>query len=133
MTQRSHLVLGAIFCVILPALSWIDGSGRLAYTMFADVHWYRLRIVASDDAGRAREISPTLLANAAGGSAAPFFAGADRFHLAPVSHMARLHLDDIARFACGLTRAQRITVHLLEREDEHGPERDLSGSAVCAP
>jgi len=130
--RKLHWALGALFCLVLPGASWLDGTGRLSYTMFADVHWVRVEVVAFDGSGRARAISPTLVANGVGGSAAVFFAGADRFHLAPVSRTPRRHLDDVARFTCTLVKdAVRIEVHLLERETEDGPIVDTTGAAKC--
>jgi hypothetical protein len=129
--NRLHGILGAIVCIVMPAASWLDGSGRLSYTMFSDMHWYRIEVFAFDAEGHAREISPTQIANATSGTTAVFFAGADRFHFAPVSRMARTHLQAVAKLACTLVSEPRVTVSLLERETEDGPISKTTAIATC--
>ncbi|MGZ3419416.1 MAG: hypothetical protein ACXWUG_04095 [Polyangiales bacterium] len=129
--NKVHGILGAIVCIVMPASSWLDGSGRLSYTMFADMHWYRIEAFAFDAEGRSHEISPTQIANATSGTTAAFFAGADRFHFAPVSRTARTHLPAVAKLACTLVSEPRVTVSLLERETVDGPITRTTAIATC--
>jgi hypothetical protein len=129
--NKIHGALGALVCIVMPAASWLDGSGRLSYTMFADMHWYRVEAFAYDAEGHAREISPTQIANATSGTSALFFAGADQFHFAPVSRMARAHLPAVAKLVCTLVSEPRVTVSLLERETIDGPITRMTAIATC--
>jgi hypothetical protein len=128
---KLHGALGALVCIVMPAASWLDGSGRLSYTMFADMHWYRIEAFAYDAEGHPRELSPTQIAERTSGTSALFFAGADRFHFAPVSRMARTHLPAVAKLACTLVSEPRVTVSLLERETEGGPITRTTAIATC--
>lgn len=131
--RRLHLVLGTLLCFVVPALSWVDGSGRLAYGMFADVVWYRIELVAQDARGVAFAISPTELALQVRGTGAALFAGADRFHLGVRSHTAHDRLEDIARFACEVRAdAREVTVTLSERRRPEGAIETRSATRVCA-
>lgn len=129
--SKLHGALGALVCIVMPAASWLDESGRLSYTMFADMHWYRVEAVAYDAEGHPRDISPTQIANATSGTSALFFAGEDRFRFAPVSRMARTHLPAVAKLVCTFVSEPRVTVSLLERETFDGPITRTTSIATC--
>jgi hypothetical protein len=129
---RIHLILGLFACLALPGASYLDGTGRLAYRMFAETRLYALDIVARYPDGHTSAISPTVLGAAAGGSTAAFFGGLDHFRRGPVSIMPRAHLDDIARFACRVTGAAEITLTWKERVTPDAPIVHTTARAICA-
>jgi hypothetical protein len=130
--RRLHWGLGALVCVILPGASWLDGSGRLAYSMFADVCWYRVDIVARDDRGAPFAISPTEIGRLASPGAALWLGGADQFHVSPRSRNGRAQLGAIARFACTVRGdAATITITLSERDRPDGAITTTVAEARC--
>ena len=50
----AHTALWGLFALALPALSWLDGSGAFAWTMFSKSEAYRLEIEIVDAAGGRR-------------------------------------------------------------------------------
>jgi hypothetical protein len=130
--SRLHGVVFATFCVIVPAASWLDGSGRLAFSMFADMHQFRVELRAREDGGE-RPLSPTRLANAAGGTAGLFLIGGESWRYGPKVRTARWLLGDLAAFACREDgRAHAITITLFERDDEASPARSFTASHECS-
>jgi len=105
-------VIGALAIVVLPALSWLDGSGQLAWTMFSRTGQYRLVLTADG-----KQLNPTELAVAASpGPTAFALAGADHFrHQDALRATMRRHLDDVARLACRLRPGATIHARLEER------------------
>jgi hypothetical protein len=118
---RLHVAIGLLVCVVLPGASYIDGSGRLAYGMFSETRQYALDVIAFGRDGSARAVSPTELAIAAGGTAATFLAGLDRFRRAPVILTPRQHLGDIGALACRVSGAAEVSVTLRERAKDDAP------------
>lgn len=129
--SRLHVGVFATLCVIVPAASWIDGSGRLAFSMFADVQQFRLELRARDERGE-RPLSPTRLANAAGGTAGLFLVGSESWRYGPKLRTARAMLGDFAAFACAQETASAVTITLFERDDETSPVRTFSASRECS-
>jgi hypothetical protein len=129
--SKLHGALGALVCIVMPAASWLDGSGRLSYTMFADMHWYRIEAAAYDAEGHARDVPPSQLANATSGTTALFFAGADHFRHAQVPSTARAHLAAAAKLLCTTVSEPRVTVALLERDTIDGPISRTTAIATC--
>jgi len=110
--RRFHVAVGVIAIVLLPLVSWFDGSGQLAWTMFSRTGQYRL-VLAAD--GRA--VNPTELAAAAApGPTAYALAGADHFrHQDVVRATLRRHLTDVASLTCRLRPAAVVTARLEEK------------------
>jgi hypothetical protein len=108
---RVHLVVGVIAILLLPLVSWLDGSGQLAWTMFSRTGRYRLQLVADG-----RVLNPTEIAAAAGpGPTSWALAGADHFQHQDVTRATlRRHLSDVALLACRL----RPGTTLIARLDE---------------
>lgn len=127
---RLHAAAGALVCVILPAASYIDGSGRLAYTMFAEAGEYRVEIHVAHQDGSATEIPATFLAARAKGTAGVFLAGAERFKTGAVHRTPRGQLDALAAFAC-TPDATSVTITLVERARPDAPETRWSGEHAC--
>src|SRR5688572_2018976 len=79
-----HVIIGVLVCLLIPGWSWLDGSGWLAWTMFAHSATYRLRVTGLDSRGPARVIAPTQLSARADRKLGTFLAGADSWRHAPV-------------------------------------------------
>lgn len=125
--RKVHFAVGALVCVVVPAASYADGSGRLAYTMFAEVAEYRVEITADD-----RPIGATFLAARTGGTAGIFLAGAEHWKGGARHRTPRGQLDALAAFACTTPEAagaHQVTVTLVERAEGH--ETRWQGDATC--
>ena len=111
-SARLQLIAGIVLIVVLPAVSWLDGSGQLAWTMFSRTGQYRLVLYADD-----RPINPTeLAARAAPGPTAMALAGSDHMkHHDAMRATLRRHLEDVAEVACRLGRGRVIRARLEER------------------
>ena len=97
---RLHVAIALLFGLVLPGYSWLDGSGWLAWTMFATSATYRIAVRVTDGAGTTRVVNPTELARFAQGDAATYLSGADHFRHAPVAPSLRRNLSGIAMLAC---------------------------------
>jgi len=110
-----HVIAASIFCLVMPAVSWLDGSGSLAWTMFSKSETYRLDVEVFDDAGRRRVINPTELAPFAGRDLAAFLGGAESWRHAPVGTSFQHSITGLAQLACRLSPAPTTTLVRLER------------------
>jgi hypothetical protein len=111
-SARLQLIVGIIVIVILPLVSWLDGSGQLAWTMFSRTGQYRLVLLADGKPINATELA----ARAAPGPTAMALAGADHMkHHDAMRATLRRHLGDIAQLACRLGRGREIVARLEER------------------
>jgi hypothetical protein len=132
---RIHVVAGALVCVVLPAASYVDGSGRLAYTMFAEAGQYRVEIRVAHRDRAPTEIPATFLAARAKGTAGIFLAGAETFKTGAVHRTPRGQLDALAAFACTTPEAApapaAVTIVLVERAREGAPEERWAAERAC--
>jgi hypothetical protein len=130
-----HAVMGVFVCLLWPGASYLDGSGRLAYTMFAEVDEYKIEITISTSDGNEVAMPPTSLAPFAGSSAAVFLAGAERFKPGPVHRTPREMLGPIAGLACAhpntAVSAIRARVVLVQRNDARSPEQRFEAERRC--
>jgi hypothetical protein len=101
-----------IAIVMIPALSWLDGSGQLAWTMFSRTGHYRLVLTADG-----KPVNPTELAAAAApGPTSMALAGADHFRHQDVWRATlHRHLDEVAHLVCRLRPGARVVARLDER------------------
>ena len=97
---RIHAAVALLLGLILPAYSWINGSGWLAWTMFAKSETYRVTVRVLDVGGVTHGINPTDLARFMSGDAATFLSGADQFRHAPVGAALRRNLAGLAAVGC---------------------------------
>lgn len=110
--SRFHVAVGVVVCIIIPLLSWTDGSGQLAWTMFSRTGQYRLVLTADG-----KPVNPSELAGAAApGPTAVALSGSDHFrhHDVMRATLAR-HLEDVARLACSIRPATTILARLEQR------------------
>lgn len=117
----------------MPALSFLDGSGGLAYTMFSAVEETRVELFA-DVAGRRLPVAPTWAASQIPGSAGLFLAGAERFRVGPVTREWRRQLDPLARRVCAMGPYDAVEVTLFVRTvGAVGEGTRYVGRARCRP
>lgn len=126
-----RFVVGALVCFVLPAGSWIDGSGAFAWTMYSRAGEFRIDLVAFDAEGRAHMRNPTLLAEHAAPIEASLLAGSDHWRPGPSVATFRTHLDDLAAYACTELGAAAVEVTLRERV--RSGERSTTRRRVCGP
>jgi len=125
---RTHLVATIVVALVLPVVSWLDGSGQLAWTMFSRTGQFRLVIVADGT-----QVNPTEIAAAAmPGPTATALAGSDQLkHHDVWRATARRHLADIGLLACRLHSSEQIVVRLEERIRRSEPVRTSEVAVRC--
>ena len=130
---RFHLFLVVLVCLLLPGWSWLDGSGWLAWTMFAHSSTYRVRVVGASTRGEPRFVAPTELAARASADLGTFLAGAESWRHAPVGPTLRSHLSEVAALGCGIAPDLRsIDITLEERRTLDAPILRTEARATCA-
>ncbi len=125
-----HVALAVVVCLALPALSWLDGSGRLAYTMFSELEETRVDIVGFDASGRETRIAPTWVASQLKGGAGVFLAGAEHWRTGPVAREPLRQLGAIARRVCALGGHARVRVTVWTRRPSTAETPTLA-SVTC--
>ena len=119
--RGAQLTLGLLSCVLVPAWSWLDGTGSLAWTMYAHSSSFRLRIVAIDEHERRRSIAPSSLAARAEQDLATTLGGAEAFRHARQGRQLRDYLPRIAELACRVSGAERVELTLEDRPNLDAP------------
>ncbi|MFT3769098.1 MAG: hypothetical protein QM820_26965 [Minicystis sp.] len=109
-----HAAVAAVVCVLLPAASWLDGTGFLAWTMYSGSASYRLEIVAISADGLRYPLAPTALARYVGRDEAPAFVAADTWRMMS-SRGLRLRLEEAGALACRLRPARQVEITLFTR------------------
>ena len=117
---RLHAIAAVTVCLLVPGLSWLDGTGSLAWTMYSGSGSSRLRIAAIAADGSRRVIAPTQLAARAGHEMIPYLTGAERWRVAPAGALRR-RLADIAPLACQLHDATAIELTLETKRTLDAP------------
>ena len=100
--RRIQLIVGVLVCIVLPGASYLDGTGRLAYTMFAEISEHRVEISIATAHG-AFVLPPTRLARRAG----VFLAGSERFVPGPVHRVEHLRSEAGLRAAAWGTHSSK--------------------------
>jgi hypothetical protein len=116
-----QVLLGALACIALPAWSWLDGSGSLAWTMYAHSSSFRLRIQAVDEHQRARSIAPSALAAVAERDVRTALGGAEGFRHARQGAPLQKYLPRVARLACDVSHAATVVLTLEVKRDLDAP------------
>jgi len=116
-----QLVLGVLACVAVPAWSWLDGSGSLAWTMYAHSSSFRLRVQALDEHDRTRSIAPSALGAVAEQDLRNALGGAEGFRHARQGRQLRRYLPRVALLACNVSRAAKVVLTLEVKDDLDAP------------
>lgn len=129
-----HAVAAIVLCLAVPAISWLDGSGSLAWTMFSKSETYRLAVGVSDSEGHRRVVNPTELAEFASVDLAAFLSGAESWRHAPVGNGLRRSLNGLAHLACSLSPMPTSShVRLERRANLDAPVEVWDARSVCQP
>jgi hypothetical protein len=129
----AHTAAGVLLAVVLPATSWLDGSGRFAWTMFSKSETYRLEIDVVDTGGAKRPLSPSALAMRAGPTARAYLGGTEAFRHAPVASTIRRHLSEIGALACAERGAASIEIALFVRRTLDAEPSETRAKVTCPP
>jgi len=119
-----------LVCVGLPGLSWLDGSGSLAWTMFASSASFRLEITTTTE-GHTVAFNPSALAAHAVPSAALVLAGSDHFRHAGSARLLRPSLPELALLVCRVSGADAVEVTLHARPRMDAPVVRTVVKASC--
>jgi len=132
MTARRHLALAVFFAVGLPAGSLVQGSGLLAFRMYAASPGCRISVAAWDRGGAGWQLSPTALAARAGGELGNTLSGTDRWkHVMAPRYLAD-HIGDLTRLACSAAPgAARVRVEVDRRAAADAPVITASATRSC--
>ena len=131
--SRFHAVLALFVAVIIPAYSWRDGSGWLAWTMFSKSQTYRLAVSVSDANGIVHVVNPSELTRLAGTDVQIYLAGAEHFRHAPAGMTFRHELPVLAHLACQLVpRSIHAEVRLDFRATLDSAVEVTAAQASCA-
>lgn len=132
--SRVHAAIALLVSLVLPASSWLDGSGQFAWTMFSKSALYKVRIAAVDVDGRRRLVAPTGLAQNAGPSLGTYLAGAEHLRHGPVGPLLRERLDQLGHFACHVEGGTaRIEIQLDEQASLEAPVLVTRAVVNCDP
>jgi hypothetical protein len=126
-----HYCLAALVCLVIPAASWSDGSGSLAWTMYSNSASYRVRIAGYDADDRLRWISPSAIAARSAEDLKVALAGSEGFRHGPHGITLRARLPLIASLACALAPVERVELTLEERRHLDAPVRTTHFSRAC--
>jgi hypothetical protein len=113
---RLHVLLALLTGLILPAASWIDGSGWLAWTMYSRSGSYRLMVYGRRTGSNERVfVAPTEMALHASGTVRTALAGADHWRFSPFGLTLRTYLASIGQLACETADFSRVDLVLEEQ------------------
>ncbi len=118
---RAHRALAVLVCVVIPGLSWRDGTGWLAWTMFSKSETFRLEISAQDADGARRYVAPTAVAQQMRGALRTMLAGAESWRHGPFGSALAGQLYGIAGVACRVSGAREVRVVLERRRTLDAP------------
>ena len=113
--------VGLLACVLVPAWSWLDGSGSLAWSMYAHSSSFRLRIVSVDSKGKHRSVAPSALAARAEQDLRTALGGAEAFRHARQGRLLQRYLPELAQLACEVSHAERVVLTLEDKRDLDSP------------
>jgi hypothetical protein len=130
---KQHWGVALVVAVLVPAYSWHDGTGWLAWTMFSKSQTYRLSIVVTDENGQRHFVNPTELARFVSPDTAPYLTGAERFRHAPVGLTLRDALSALGGLACStVPQATLASIAIEIRRTLNSPVERTSADVPCA-
>lgn len=128
-----HRIAAAIVAVVLPAYSWHDGSGWLAWRMFSKSETYRLTVKVTDTTGGVHLANPAELTRFTTGDTANYLSGAEHFRHAPAGAELRKSLPQLAALACRcVPNAVRSSTTIDFRKNLNAATETTTGSVECA-
>jgi hypothetical protein len=119
---RRHWIAAVLCCAVLPAASWLDGTGSFAWTMFSKSETYRIRIDVTLSDGRHMLVNPTALTAYASVDLAGYLSGAESWRHGPVGRNLRHDLRGLCHLSCRLpSRPSRADIEIETRVDLDAP------------
>ncbi len=110
------MALAVVAGLILPAASWMDGSGWLAWTMYSRSGSYRLTVRGRQrKTGAPIPIAPTAMSVIASSTLRPALAGADHWRYSPFGPTLRAYLASVAELACEVEDVAKVDLVLEEQ------------------
>jgi hypothetical protein len=130
---KQHWGVALFVAVLVPAYSWHDGTGWLAWTMFSKSQTYRLSIVVTDQDGQRHVVNPTELARFTTPDTAPYLTGTERFRHAPVGLTLRDSLPALGGLACAcVPHPARTSIAIEVRRTLDSPVERTNADVLCA-
>lgn len=130
---RFHAALAVLIAVVLPGVSWLDGNGTLAWTMFSKSATYRLQASATRKDGQPVILRAYQVARHNDPWAAFYLEGSDDWRHAPVGLTLRQGLRVIASRTCAFGDLSSVELILQEREHLDDPIRATTARVDCRP
>lgn len=124
--------VGLLACVLVPAWSWLDGSGSLAWSMYAHSSSFRLRIVSVDSNGKHRSVAPSALAARAEQDLRTALGGAEAFRHARQGRLLQRYLPELAQLACQISHAERVVLTLEDKRGLDSPPLVSTEERQCS-
>lgn len=130
---KQHWGVALVVAVLVPAYSWHDGTGWLAWTMFSKSQTYRLSVVVTDQDGERHVVNPTELAKFTSPDTVPYLTGSERFRHAPVGITLRDSLPALGDLACSaVPRGALASIAIEIRRTLDSPVERTSVDVPCA-
>lgn len=131
---RLHWLAAFVCCLALPGLSWLGGSGALAWTMFSTSRAYRLRLEVTTADGQRRLVNPTALAEYTSADVGRYLSGAESWRHGSIGDALGSRLGELCHLACRLPGQPRGADLLLEtRRSLDSAVRSSRVNCDCAP
>lgn len=134
-SERRHrsllAVLAFVVCIVLPALSWLDGTGFLAWTMYSWSGSSRLSIIAVDREGSRRPIPPTSLARWVGRDESHYLVAAEGWRMRSWRGL-RDELPNLGALVCRVESATAVELRLDTKRTLDAPAESTVAIVPCA-
>ena len=136
MTERAWRVarhgLALLACLLVPAWSWLDGSGSLAWSMYAHSSSFRLSVSVVNQRGVTQAIAPSSLAAVAERDVQTALGGSEAFRHARQGNVLKRYLPQIAQLACQVKAARSVVVTLEQKRSLDAPVVSDVARLTCA-
>jgi hypothetical protein len=130
---KLHAAVAVLVALLLPAYSWLGGSGSLAWTMFSKSQTFRLSVRALDKTGRTRVVNPSELAKFADAETATYLLGSEHFRQSPVGSAFVGNLPSLAELVCRTApQPTRATVTLEIRKTLDDAPTPYTATVNCS-
>ena len=128
-----HAAVGGFVALVLPGLSWLDGNGTFAWTMFSKSSSFRVGVLLTSRDGARVPAPPAVLARFASPWMAYYLERAGDWLYYPVGITFRSSLPMVAALGCRLDGVTLVVVTLQERRDLDAPIQVTEARAACPP
>ena len=116
-----HVAVGVLVCALIPGLSWLDGNGTFAWTMFSKSETFRIGVLVTSSSGEKRYVPPGDLAPYAPPWMAMYLRSSQTWLHSPVGITFRTSLPVVAALGCRLPDVTSVIVTIQERKNLDAP------------